>query len=65
MDAKSRRERKRSSRNDAQHYQIVRDDHDILTFAVRWLPYGGPDDEILITFGMTPQRYRECLLEVV
>jgi hypothetical protein len=43
-----------------------RDDHDLLTFAIRWLPYGGgPDDEILINFGSTRQRYLHRLRETV
>ena len=41
-------------------------DHDLLSFAISWLPYGsGPDDEILVNFGLTPQRYLERLRDVV
>jgi hypothetical protein len=66
VEAKSRRGRKQNSRTDIPDRHIDRDDHDMLVFAVRWLPYGGgPDDEILITFGMTPERYRQCLRDVV
>lgn len=65
MGAKSRRDRKQLSRNAVQH-KMDRDDHDLLVFAVRWLPYGGgPDDEILINFGMSPHRYRECLRDTI
>ena len=43
-----------------------RDDQDLLTFAIRWLPYGGgPDDEILINFGLTRQRYLQRLRDTV
>ncbi|RZL77584.1 MAG: DUF3263 domain-containing protein [Rhodococcus sp. (in: high G+C Gram-positive bacteria)] len=31
---------------------------ELVTFAARWHPYGGPEDEeILIYFGLTPDRY--------
>lgn len=47
-------------------YRITRDEHDLLTFAISWLPYGcGPEDEILINFGLTRQRYLERLQDVV
>lgn len=45
---------------------VNRDDHFLLTFAIRWLPYGcGPDDEILIRFGLDRARYLDRLLETV
>jgi hypothetical protein len=46
--------------------RIDRADHDLLTFAISWLPYGGgPEDEILVNFGMTKRRYVNRLREVV
>jgi hypothetical protein len=46
--------------------RIDRADHELLTFAISWLPYGGgPEDEILVNFGMTTQRYLSRLREVV
>lgn len=45
---------------------IDRADHDLLTFAISWLPYGGgPEDEMLVNFGMTKRRYLNRLREVV
>ena len=36
------------------------------TFAIQWIPFGGgPADEIFIRFGMTPERFRERLHEVI
>jgi hypothetical protein len=41
-------------------------EYDLLTFAIRWLPYGGgPDDEVLINFGLTPQDYRQRIRDLV
>lgn len=38
-------------------------DASILDFARRWLPYGGPTaDDILTEFGMTTVRYEQQLL---
>jgi hypothetical protein len=46
--------------------RISRVDHDLLNFAISWLPYGGgPDDEILINFGLTRQRYVQRIRELV
>ena len=46
--------------------RIDRADHELLTFAIKWLPYGGgPDDEILVNFGLTKQRYLDRLRDVV
>jgi hypothetical protein len=37
-----------------------------LTFAISWLPYGGgPDDEILVNFGLSKQSYLDRLRDVV
>jgi hypothetical protein len=45
---------------------VNRDEHDLLTFAIQWIPFdGGPADEIFIRFGMTPERFRERLHEVI
>jgi hypothetical protein len=45
---------------------LDRDEHDLLVFAIQWLPYGGgPVDEIFIQFGMTPQRFRERLQDII
>lgn len=36
----------------------IRDGMELATFAARWQPYGGPADaDILIHFGLTPDRY--------
>ena len=36
----------------------LREEMELVTFAARWHPYGGPEDaEILIHFGLTPDRY--------
>ena len=38
---------------------VNRDEHDLLTFAIQWVPFdGGPADEISIRFGMTPRAVR-------
>ncbi|PSR69563.1 hypothetical protein C8258_00155 [Nocardia sp. MDA0666] len=38
----------------------------IIDFAVLWLPYGGPpDEEILVRFGMSEQRFRARLADIV
>lgn len=45
---------------------IDRDDHELLTFSINWLPYGGaPDDEIMVRFGLTRKRYGVRLQRVV
>lgn len=45
---------------------IDREDHELLSFAVSWLPYGGgPSDEILIRFGLTKERYLMRLRRIV
>jgi hypothetical protein len=45
---------------------VERDDHYLLTFAISWLPYGGgPEDEILIRFGLDRTRYLARVLETV
>ena len=41
-------------------------DHDLLIFAIKWLPYGGaPNDEILPTFGLRYDQYLDRVREVV
>jgi hypothetical protein len=66
VDAPTPRRRKTERRKTADTWPRGRDDHDLLTFAIRWLPYGGgPDDEIFINFGMTRQHYLERLHEVI
>ncbi|BBY65551.1 DUF3263 domain-containing protein [Mycolicibacterium helvum] len=46
--------------------RIIPVEHELLAFAVSWLPYGGgPVDEIWINFGMTPDRYRQRLRELI
>ncbi|WP_143543145.1 hypothetical protein [Rhodococcus sp. NCIMB 12038] len=38
-------------------------DETILEFARRWIPYGGPpQEEILVGFGLTPERFAERAL---
>ena len=45
---------------------VNRDEHDLLTFAIQWVPFdGGPADEISIRFGMTSERFGERLHEVI
>ncbi|NKZ74843.1 hypothetical protein GS934_13105 [Rhodococcus hoagii] len=37
----------------------------IITFAVRWQPYGGPRrEDIFVTFGITPREFDERLRKV-
>ena len=46
--------------------RIDRADHELLTFAISWLPYGGgPDDEILVNFGLSKQSYLDRLRDDV
>jgi hypothetical protein len=41
-------------------------DWDLVTFVVRWARYGGPDpEEVLPSFGMTCDRLRERLGQIV
>ncbi|GAA4478683.1 hypothetical protein GCM10023094_22740 [Rhodococcus olei] len=36
-----------------------REDNELLAFAARWAPFGGPpDEEVFLEFGMTPERFR-------
>jgi hypothetical protein len=45
---------------------IDREDHEVLKFAVSWLPYDGPpDDEILVRFGLSKERYLQRLRQTV
>lgn len=45
---------------------INREDHEVLTFAVMWLPYDGPPgDEILVRFGLTKDRYMDRLRQTI
>lgn len=45
---------------------IDRSDRDLLTFAVSWLPYGGPPEgEILVQFGLTKEMFPDRLRETV
>ncbi|MGW3483989.1 DUF3263 domain-containing protein [Rhodococcus indonesiensis] len=38
------------------------DERLLVDFAIRWCPYGGPSAaDILVEFGMTPQRYGQVL----
>lgn len=40
-------------------------DHELLEFARRWEPFGGPRTaDILVEFGMTPSRFSERLEEL-
>jgi hypothetical protein len=52
---------------DAEPATVVgRDDHELLTFAISWLPYGcGPDEEILVRFGLSRARYLARLADTV
>ena len=41
------------------------DDDQVLTFAQRWQPYGGPRrEDIFITFGITPREFDDRLRAV-
>ncbi|MFC9514956.1 hypothetical protein ACFTSD_04435 [Nocardiaceae bacterium NPDC056970] len=41
------------------------DDDHIITFALRWQPYGGPRrEDIFVTFGITPREFDERLRKV-
>ncbi|MDV6248057.1 DUF3263 domain-containing protein [Rhodococcus opacus] len=38
---------------------MMREDQDLLDFAIRWVPYGGARrEDILVNFGMTPAQFR-------
>lgn len=40
-------------------------DHELLEFARRWEPFGGPSAaDILVEFGMTPSRFSERLKDL-
>lgn len=65
MKVRARR-RRRDSATERAVTPIGRRDHDLLTFAITWLPYGCPPvDEVLIKFGLTPERYRVRLREAI
>ncbi|ABH00585.1 hypothetical protein RHA1_ro10396 (plasmid) [Rhodococcus jostii RHA1] len=39
---------------------------EIIQFALTWSPYGGaPDDEIFVRFGMTRERFAQCLGDIL
>jgi hypothetical protein len=67
VNAKARRRSRRATYGtDPAWAPISREDNDLLTFAVNWLPYGGgPEDEILVTFGLSHQRYLDRVREAV
>ncbi len=67
MTKKVERQRNQAkSEADRRTRRIDRADHELLTFAISWLPYGGgPEDEMLVNFGMTKRRYLNRLREVV
>lgn len=41
------------------------DEHLMLTFALRWLPYGGGDEHLLPEFGLHPPDFYGRLQEMV
>jgi hypothetical protein len=46
--------------------RIDREDHELLTFVVSWLPYGGVrDDDVFMRFGLTRKRFPVRLRETV
>jgi hypothetical protein len=46
--------------------QIDREDHELLTFVISWLPYGGVrDGDVFVRFGLTGQRFPVRLRETV
>ncbi|WP_083853121.1 DUF3263 domain-containing protein [Rhodococcus sp. DK17] len=48
-----------------EHDQMNPHDREILEFARRWAPFGGPRAaDILVEFGMTPSRFAERLEEL-
>lgn len=41
-------------------------DTELLTFTVRWLPYGGPPaEDVFVTFGLTYEQFRARIAEAV
>lgn len=41
------------------------DDDQIITFALRWQPYGGPRrEDIFVTYGITPREFDHRLREI-
>ena len=41
-------------------------DAEILTFAVRWIPYGGPPaEDVFVTYGLTYEQFRTRIAEAV
>jgi hypothetical protein len=45
---------------------IDRSDRELLSFTISWLPYGRvPEDELLVRFGLTRQRFVDRLREIV
>lgn len=67
MTSRDQRRHDRAEHAAAAAAQIIdRDDHDLLTYAIKWLPYGGgPDGEILINFGLSKQLYLVRLRDAV
>lgn len=50
---------------DAARRLINRHDHELLGFTISWLPYGQvPEDELLVRFGLTRERFTERLREI-
>ncbi|SED96671.1 hypothetical protein SAMN04490239_9435 [Rhodococcus koreensis] len=43
-----------------------RDEHELMTFAAQWAPFGGPPaEEVLVSFGMTMPRFEFRLCEAL
>ncbi|MFE7420282.1 hypothetical protein [Rhodococcus sp. NPDC057529] len=47
-------------------FELAKEEDQLLRFAARWAPYGGPPaGEVLITFGMTLPRYEFRVCEAL
>ncbi|MDT5154501.1 MAG: hypothetical protein QOI01_6234 [Mycobacterium sp.] len=52
--------------NEQRRSRVDREDHELLTFVISWLPYGGVrDDDVFVRFGLTKHRFPVRLRETV
>jgi len=59
------RQRRRPGKGD-EHTYPESESEDLVAFARMWAPYGGAtEEEILVNFGMTPDRFLERLLQIL
>ena len=40
---------------------MTNEEHSMLAFAIRWLPYGGGDEQLLPEFGLLPSAFYQRL----